>query len=76
MMRRVVITGMAGLCPLGSHWDEVKPKLLAKTSAIAVQPGWDTIQGLRTRLERLSQIFSARRIIHARRCGPWDESRC
>jgi 3-oxoacyl-[acyl-carrier-protein] synthase II len=50
MTRRVVVTGMAGLCPLGSHWDEIKPKLLAKTSAIALQPGWETIQGLRTQL--------------------------
>jgi len=50
MTRRVVVTGMAGLCPLGSHWDEVKTKLLAKTSGITVQPDWGAIRGLRTRL--------------------------
>jgi 3-oxoacyl-[acyl-carrier-protein] synthase II len=50
MTRRVVVTGMAGLCPLGSRWDEVKVKLLAKTSGITVQPDWGTIRGLRTRL--------------------------
>jgi 3-oxoacyl-[acyl-carrier-protein] synthase II len=50
MTRRVVVTGMAGLCPLGSHWPEVKAKLLARTSGITVQPDWDTIRGLRTRL--------------------------
>jgi 3-oxoacyl-[acyl-carrier-protein] synthase II len=50
MTHRVVVTGMAGLCPLGSHWNEVKIKLLAKTSAITVQSDWDTIAGLRTRL--------------------------
>jgi 3-oxoacyl-[acyl-carrier-protein] synthase II len=50
MTHRVVVTGMAGLCPLGSHWDEVRTKLLAKTSGITIQPHWGTIKGLRTRL--------------------------
>lgn len=50
MTQRVVVTGMAGLCPLGAHWDEVKAKLLAKTSGISVRPDWATVDGLRTQL--------------------------
>jgi 3-oxoacyl-[acyl-carrier-protein] synthase II len=50
MTHRVVVTGMAGLCPLGGDWETVKAKLLAKTSGIAVQPDWEGIDGLRTRL--------------------------
>jgi 3-oxoacyl-[acyl-carrier-protein] synthase II len=50
MTHRVVVTGMAGLCPLGGDWKTVKTKLLAKTSGIAVQPAWEGIDGLRTRL--------------------------
>ena len=50
MTRRVVVTGMAGLCPLGADWESVKSKLLAKTSGVAVQPEWDHVDGLRTRL--------------------------
>jgi 3-oxoacyl-[acyl-carrier-protein] synthase II len=50
MTRRVVVTGMAGLCPLGGDWETVKAKLLAKTSGVTVQPEWEGIDGLRTRL--------------------------
>ena len=50
MTRRVVVTGMAGLCPLGGDWETVKAKLLAKTSGVSVQPDWNGVDGLRTRL--------------------------
>ncbi|MBM4254632.1 MAG: beta-ketoacyl-ACP synthase [Deltaproteobacteria bacterium] len=50
MTHRVVVTGMAGLCPLGTSWDEVKTKLLAKKSGVTLQHDWDSIAGLRTRL--------------------------
>lgn len=50
MTRRVVVTGMAGLCPLGTTWDEVRAKLTSKTSGIIVKPEWQTIDGLRTQL--------------------------
>jgi 3-oxoacyl-[acyl-carrier-protein] synthase II len=49
-MRRVVVTGMAGLCPLGQSWDEVGKRLRAGVSGVSVQPGWETYTGLRTRL--------------------------
>jgi len=49
-MHRVVVTGMAGLCPLGSDWPTVRAKLLAEKSAIIAMPDWNDVGGLRTRL--------------------------
>lgn len=49
-MHRVVVTGMAGLCPLGSDWPTVRAKLLAQQSAIITMPDWNDVGGLRTRL--------------------------
>jgi 3-oxoacyl-[acyl-carrier-protein] synthase II len=49
-MHRVVVTGMAGLCPLGSDWPTVRARLLAGKSAIITKPEWNSIGGLRTRL--------------------------
>jgi 3-oxoacyl-[acyl-carrier-protein] synthase II len=48
--RRVVVTGMAGLCPLGQSWDEVRGKLRDGVSGVSVVPEWETYTGLRTRL--------------------------
>lgn len=50
MTHRVVVTGMAGLCPLGTTWEAVREKLLAKTSGIIIRPEWDEVDGLQTRL--------------------------
>jgi 3-oxoacyl-[acyl-carrier-protein] synthase II len=48
--RRVVVTGMAGLCPLGSDWPTVRAGLLAGRSGVRVMPAWDIYVGLDTRL--------------------------
>jgi 3-oxoacyl-[acyl-carrier-protein] synthase II len=50
MSRRVVVTGMAGLCPLGSDWPTVRAGLLARRSGVRVMPEWDGYEGLDTRL--------------------------
>ncbi len=50
MRRRVVVTGMAGLCPLGSDWPAVRARLLAGRSGVRVMPEWDVYEGLDTRL--------------------------
>ena len=57
MTRRVVVTGMAGLCPLGATWDEIKVKLLAKTSGVTTKPEWGAVDGLQTRLAAEIQDF-------------------
>jgi 3-oxoacyl-[acyl-carrier-protein] synthase II len=67
MTHRVVVTGMAGLCPLGGDWETVKAKLLAKTSGIAVQPDWEGIDGLRTRLGATVPGFERPRHYHRKK---------
>jgi 3-oxoacyl-[acyl-carrier-protein] synthase II len=49
-MRRVVVTGMAGLSPLGLYWPEVEARLRARASAVRTMPDWDLFEGLNTRL--------------------------
>ena len=50
MRRRVVVTGMAGLSPLGNDWPTVRAGLLAGRSGVRVMPEWDKYDGLDTRL--------------------------
>ena len=50
MRRRVVVTGMAGLCPLGSDWPTVRTGLRAGRSGVRVMREWDAYEGLDTRL--------------------------
>ena len=49
-MPRVVVTGMAGLCPIGSDWVEVSTSLIGLRSGICFMPEWDIYDGLNTRL--------------------------
>jgi 3-oxoacyl-[acyl-carrier-protein] synthase II len=46
----VVVTGMAGLSPLGNNWAEVKAALEGMRSGVKVLPEWAQYQGLNTRL--------------------------
>jgi len=49
-MRRVVVTGMGGLSPLGVTWPEVEKHLKGGLSAVKFMPEWDEIEGLNTSL--------------------------
>lgn len=49
-MKRVVITGMGGLSPLGVSWDQVEHRLRARESGVRFMSEWDRIEGLNTRL--------------------------
>ncbi len=48
--RRVVVTGMSGLCGLGSDWPAVAQGLRDGRSAIAIWPPLENVEGMRTRL--------------------------
>ena len=50
MNRRVVITGMAGLSPIGSDWPTVSLALKVGKSAVKIMPDWTVVEGLRTHL--------------------------
>jgi len=48
--RRVVVTGMAGLSPLGHDWKQAREKLRNGCSCIRVRPEFDEYAGIKTRL--------------------------
>ena len=50
MNHRVVVTGMAGISPLGNDWLTVRDHLGAYRNAIVHMADWDGYDGLNTRL--------------------------
>ncbi len=49
-MKRVVVTGMAGLSPIGQSWSEVAHNLKTQQTGIRYIEDWDKYEGLNTRL--------------------------
>lgn len=49
-MRRVVITGMAGISPIGNDWDSIANNLKAQKTGVQTMHDWDKYDGLNTRL--------------------------
>ena len=50
MLKRVVVTGMAGISPIGNDWQQVAERLKAKQTGIQYMQDWEKYQGLNTRL--------------------------
>ncbi|MEQ1484389.1 beta-ketoacyl-ACP synthase [Methyloglobulus sp.] len=50
MLKRVVVTGMAGISPIGNNWQQVSSQLKAKITGIQHMQEWDKYIGLNTRL--------------------------
>ena len=49
-MKRVVVTGMAAITPLGNNWETVARKLKSQTTGIQTMDDWVKYKGLNTRL--------------------------
>jgi 3-oxoacyl-[acyl-carrier-protein] synthase II len=49
-MKRVVITGMAGITALGDCWQQIELQLRARRNAVRRMPEWDYFTSLNTRL--------------------------
>ncbi|NKB58320.1 MAG: beta-ketoacyl-ACP synthase [Alphaproteobacteria bacterium] len=49
-MKRVAVTGMAGLSPIGLDWPTVEKNLRVRQSGVRIMPGWDIVTDLNTRL--------------------------
>ena len=49
-MRRVVVTGMAGICALGSDWPTIEAGLRRGWNAVRTMSAWDLYKDLNTRL--------------------------
>lgn len=48
--RRVAVTGMAGISPIGCDWETVSARLRSYRNAVVKMDEWDEYQGLHTRL--------------------------
>jgi 3-oxoacyl-[acyl-carrier-protein] synthase II len=57
MMRRVVVTGMGGISPLGNDWASVRAKLGTYTNAVARMHDWADYDGLNTQLGAVAAPF-------------------
>ncbi len=49
-MKRVVVTGMAGISPLGADWPSVRDKLRSLSNAIVRMQEWQQYKGMNTQL--------------------------
>jgi 3-oxoacyl-[acyl-carrier-protein] synthase II len=49
-MYRVVVTGMAGISPIGSDWESVRSRLTEMKTGITRMDSWDIYEELNTRL--------------------------
>jgi len=49
-VKRVVVTGMGGLTPIGCDWREVVANLKARRSGIRAMPDWNDYEGLGAKL--------------------------
>jgi len=58
MNRRVAITGMAGISPLGNDWPAVRARLGAYRNAVVTMPEWQDYDGLNTLLGAPAAEFS------------------
>ncbi len=50
MLKRVVVSGMAGISPIGNDWSQVAERLKNKSTGIQFMQDWEKYQGLNTRL--------------------------
>lgn len=50
MKRRVVVTGMAGISPVGNSWADVRDRLASCRNAVTAMPEWSVYDGLNTLL--------------------------
>ena len=58
-MKRVVVTGMAGITALGDCWQDVETALRAGRNGVRRMPEWDYIEALNTRLGAPVDRFAA-----------------
>lgn len=49
-MKRVVVTGMAGITALGDNWNKVEANLRAQRNAVRYMPEWGYFDALNTRI--------------------------
>ena len=58
MSRRVVVTGMAGISPIGNDWASIRARLESYRNAVIRMEEWATYDGLNTQLAAPAAEFS------------------
>ncbi|MGH7796388.1 MAG: beta-ketoacyl-ACP synthase [Candidatus Binatia bacterium] len=58
MTRRVAVTGMAGISPIGNDWASVRNHLGSYRNAVIRMPGWADYDGLNTQLASPAADFT------------------
>lgn len=56
--KRVVVTGVGGICSLGDNWPQIADNFFNGRSGIRYMPEWDTYEDLNTRLGGPIEEFS------------------
>ena len=57
-LKRVVVTGMAGISPLGNDWPAVRAALERNESGIVRMKDWDEVDDLNTRVAAPAKPFA------------------
>ena len=47
MLKRVVVTGMAGISPIGNDWQQVAERLKNKSTGIQFMSDWESLSIIR-----------------------------
>lgn len=55
--RRVVVTGMGWISPIGNTWADVKTSLETNTSGVVRMTDWESIEDLNTRVAAPARPF-------------------
>ena len=55
--RRVVVTGVGAISPLGNDWSSVEARLRAGRNAVTYIEEWDAYEGLNTRVGARAAAF-------------------
>ncbi|MDO8840124.1 MAG: beta-ketoacyl-ACP synthase [Parvibaculum sp.] len=61
-MRRVVVTGMAGVTPLGADWSDIRAAMGEGRTGVRYIEAWDRLGDLRTRLGAPATYFEHEKI--------------
>jgi 3-oxoacyl-[acyl-carrier-protein] synthase II len=66
-MKRVVITGMGGISPIGNDWPTIRARLKSRENAVVEMPEWGKYEGLHTRLGAPAAPFTLDDKVYTRR---------
>ncbi len=61
-MRRVVVTGMAGVTPLGADWNDIRAAMREGRTGVKYIEAWDRLGDLRTRLGAPATYFEHEKV--------------